>query len=142
MSFHSPFSGFISNESYNNILEKIAHLDINEIVISDTTGKAEPALVNNRIFLSQKFFSTPRIACHFHDTYENAMDNIKEAIKLRVHNFDSSIAGLGGCPYSPGAKGNVSTNTLVDYCQQNGIETDINENELNKTANFIKGLLE
>ena len=141
MSFYSPFSGSISNETYNNIMERIADLNIDEIVISDTNGKATPDLVNNRIFLTQKFFGTQRIACHFHDTFGHAMANIQEAIKLRILNFDSSIAGLGGCPYSPGAKGNVSTNTLVEYCSQNDIETGLKENLLTSTSTFIKNLL-
>ncbi len=141
MSFDSPFTGKISNETYNTILEKVADIGINEIVISDTTGKASPDMVNNRVFLTQKFFGTQRIACHFHDTFGNAMANIEEALRLRVNNFDSSIAGLGGCPYSPGAKGNVSTNTLVDYCIKNAINTGINTDKLNETAAFINNLI-
>lgn len=141
MSFHSPFSGSISNETYNNIMEKVADTGINEIVISDTTGKATADKVNNRIFLSQKFFGTQRIACHFHDTFGNAMANIKEALRLRINKFDSSIAGLGGCPYSPGAKGNVSTNTLVDFCIENNISTGIIPDKLNEAADFIRGLI-
>ena len=142
MSFHSPFSGWISNENYNTILEKIADIGINEIVISDTTGKAEASSVNNRIFLTQKFFSTEKIACHFHDTFGNALANVQEALKLRISKFDSSIAGLGGCPYSPGAKGNLSTNTLTAFCENNEIQSGINLEKLDETAHHIQHLLE
>lgn len=141
MSFHSPFSGFISNETYNNFLEQLSDIGIDEIVISDTTGKATPELVNNRIFLTQKFFGSPRIACHFHDTFGNALANIVEAIKLRIYNFDSSIGGLGGCPYSPDSSGNVSTNSLVKMLKKQEINTGIDDVKLTEAAVFIQTIL-
>ena len=138
MSFHSPFSGFISNEDYNNVLERVADIGVNEIVISDTTGKATKELVNNRVFLTQKFFGTHRIACHFHDTFGHALENIEEALRNRVTNFDSSIAGLGGCPYSPGATGNVSTNELVQFLNSKDFDCKLDLDKLNVAAEYIK----
>ncbi|MCM8526819.1 MAG: hydroxymethylglutaryl-CoA lyase [Lentisphaeraceae bacterium] len=138
MSFHSPFSGFISNESYNNILEQLSDLNIDEIVISDTTGKATPDLVNNRIFLTQKFFGTNRIACHFHDTFSNALANIQEALKHRITNFDSSIGGLGGCPYSPGASGNVSTEALIELLHSLEHDTQVNLDKIKQISLEVK----
>lgn len=140
MSFHSPFSGIISNEAFNNILEMISDLRINEIVISDTTGKGTPDLVNNRIFLTQKFFGTERIACHFHDTYGNALENIKEAIKLRVTNFDSAIGGLGGCPYSPGSSGNVSTAKVVKLINSLDLITSVNSEKITLAEQYSLSL--
>lgn len=141
MSFHSPWEGVISNEAFSNTMERCADLGVNEIVISDTTGKGTPDLVNNRIFLSQKFFGVDKIACHFHDTYSNGLANIKESIKCRVDKFDSSINGLGGCPYSPGATGNISTDSLVDFCIENNIETSISREKLKVASEYTKSIL-
>jgi hydroxymethylglutaryl-CoA lyase len=71
------------------------------------------------------------IAMHFHDTHKNALNNIKTSIQMGIHSFDSSVGGLGGCPYAPGATGNVSTQAVVTMLNQMGYETGINIDKLN-----------
>ena len=78
------------------------------------------------------------MACHFHDTFGNALANIQEALKLRITNFDSSIGGLGGCPYSPGASGNVSTEALIELLHSLEHDTQVNLDKIKQISFEVK----
>ena len=81
------------------------------------------------------------LAAHFHDTYGQALANIYAVMQLGVHIFDSSVSGLGGCPYAKGASGNVATEEVVYLLQGLGIETGINLDALIQASRFIHGYL-
>ena len=83
------------------------------------------------------FKSLPQIVMHFHDTYDNALENIKVSLEQGVRHFDSSAAGLGGCPYAPGAKGNVATRSVVECATQLGYSTTVDLHKLKLAEDYI-----
>ena len=88
-----------------------------------------------------QFLTPDKLAGHFHDTFQNALNNIKISLEYGIKTFDSSVGGLGGCPYSPGAKGNVSTEKVNDLLLSMGYETNLNITkikECNKIALNLK----
>ena len=82
-----------------------------------------------------------KLAGHFHDTQGVAIDNIKVALEYGLRTFDSSVGGLGGCPYAPGASGNVATEKLVSFLKKYGYQTKVDEEQINFVASFVKNLL-
>lgn len=109
-----------------------------EISLGDTVGVGVPADVGSLIrFLVDAHIPVDRLAGHFHDTYGQAVANVWAAYRLGVRVFDSSVAGLGGCPYAPGAKGNLATEDLVYSLHQAGVETGIDLQSLVQTGIWI-----
>ena len=143
MTFHSQWEGKISNEVFEETLEKLKDLEFDELVLSDTTGHATPDMVKEKIDLARKFFSVKKLACHFihHDTKNMAVKNIKAALMMGIGTFDSSTGGLGGCPYSPGATGNVATRDVLKAFTEQGAVIDLDEKCLNEAAEFIRNYI-
>ena len=108
-SFHCPFEGKISAQAVKDLSVELLAMGVDECAISDTIGKASRDDVKEVFDVLCKDIDPQCLAVHFHDTYGNASENIKEAYDYGIRTFDGSIAGLGGCPYAPGAPGNVST---------------------------------
>jgi hydroxymethylglutaryl-CoA lyase len=109
-----------------------------EVSLGDTTGAGTPAKVATLIrYLEKSSISLNRLACHFHDTYGQAVANVLQAYLGGIRVFDASVGGLGGCPFAPGAKGNVSTEEVVFMFQNAGIHTGVNLPELAATGNWI-----
>lgn len=104
-----------------------------EISLGDTTGTATPQDIRRLLEVLLREIPAARLAGHFHDSYGQAIANVKEAHRLGIRAFDSSVGGLGGCPYSPGAKGNVATEDLVVCFESMGIDTGV---DLVKLANI------
>jgi hydroxymethylglutaryl-CoA lyase len=77
------------------------------------------------------------VAMHFHDTHKHALDNIKTSLDMGIHSYDSSVGGLGGCPYAQGATGNVSTQEVVELLHSLGYETGIDTDKLNSAYQAI-----
>ena len=129
-----PFEGKISPIQALPVLERMLALPIEELTVGDTIGVAAPAGVE-AIFkpLLQKYPSS-RLAGHFHDTRGTALANALRAFELGIRSFDSSLSGLGGCPFAPGATGNLATEDLVYLFKEMGVETGINYEELCKTS--------
>jgi hydroxymethylglutaryl-CoA lyase len=139
--FVCPYEGEVQVDQVLPVVQQLVDAGVQDISIGDTIGKATPHGVSILSELLLKRFPTTQFAMHFHDTYGNALGNVEAALKSDIQCFDSSAAGLGGCPYAPGAKGNVSTNALVKYLHEKGYETGINEEELEKSATFIRGVV-
>ncbi len=112
--FYCPYEGRVDVNQALQHCEELLATGVDEISIGDTIGKATPQDVED--FLTRfidKFGSVDVIALHAHDTYGQAIENVLKAYDMGVRRFDSSIGGLGGCPYAPGAKGNVATEAVV-----------------------------
>ena len=111
--FHCPFEGPIAPEAAVRVAEELVALGCTEVSIGDTIGRAVPDEV--RRLLEQLLARVPaeRVAMHFHDTFGQAVDNARASDELGVRTFDASAGGLGGCPYAPGAPGNVATQALL-----------------------------
>jgi len=121
--FGCPYLGVPTNDMILHAVEEASQLG-NTIVLCDTIGSADINLLSNILDLVKDY----NISLHLHG--ENLLDKVEVAYEKGVREFDSSIHGLGGCPFMPGTKGNLSTENLVDWAHKKGIETNIDINKL------------
>ena len=112
-----------------------------ELVIADTIGAANPAQVKRLMSAIAGSHGAERLACHFHDTRALGLANVYAAIESGVRRFDASVGGLGGCPFAPGAKGNVATEDVAMLCEQMGFSTGIDMPALLQVVDLISELL-
>jgi hydroxymethylglutaryl-CoA lyase len=112
--FHCPFEGPVKPEKVLDVAKALLDLGCGELSIGDTIGKATPYEVSRLFDRLQSIAPPDRLAAHFHDTFGQAVENAIAAEALGIRIFDTSAGGIGGCPYAPGAPGNVSTRTLVE----------------------------
>jgi hydroxymethylglutaryl-CoA lyase len=120
-----PFEGPMSHDSVFTVTEKLLEAGASRIVVADTIGAANPQQVALLMQALASRFDIELFACHFHDTRAMGLANVYAAIEAGVRKFDASIAGLGGCPFAPGATGNVATEDVVMMVQQMGYTTGI-----------------
>lgn len=120
-----PYEGSIPPEQVANVSQKLLDLGIDELSLGDTIGVGTPR--QTQLVLDQilKFLPIDQLAMHFHDTYGQAIANIYASLNHGVHRFDSSVAGLGGCPYALGATGNVATEDVLYLMHGLGIDTGV-----------------
>lgn len=112
--FWCPYAGYITPARTVAVAQRLLDLGVNEISVGDTIGKATPHEVETVVqALAAAALPPACLALHVHDTYGRAIDNVLAAWRLGILTFDASVAGLGGCPYAPGAAGNVATEQLV-----------------------------
>ena len=111
--FHCPFEGPIAPVQVLPVAQALLDLGCAELSIGDTIGKATPEEVQRLFGQLLTICPADRLAAHFHDTYGNAVTNARTAATLGISTFDSSAGGIGGCPYAPGAPGNVATEALL-----------------------------
>lgn len=131
-----PFEGKISADNVFRITEQLIQAGASSIVIADTIGAANPLEVNQLMEAMASRFDLSQLSCHFHDTRAMGLANVYAAITAGVRRFDASIAGLGGCPFAPGASGNVATEDVVMMVQQMGFSTGIDMALLIKAADL------
>ncbi|WP_042348471.1 hydroxymethylglutaryl-CoA lyase [Bacillus massiliigorillae] len=136
--FGCPYDGEVSIDKVRDICEQLFQYGVTEISLGDTIGVADPAKVEIVLGELSKHFNKSRIALHFHDTRGMALANILRAVDMGFTTFDSALGGLGGCPYAPGASGNVATDDLVHMLEKMGYHTGINEDLLQTAAVFIQ----
>ncbi|AQA19100.1 hydroxymethylglutaryl-CoA lyase [Halioglobus japonicus] len=125
VAFECPFEGLVAPATIERQAESLAAWGADEIVIADTIGAADPGAVRRLMDSLAANIGPERLACHFHDTRALGLANVYAAIESGVRRFDSSIGGLGGCPFAPGAKGNVATEDVVMLCERLGFITGI-----------------
>ncbi|MDQ2986665.1 MAG: hydroxymethylglutaryl-CoA lyase [Armatimonadota bacterium] len=112
--FYCPYEGHIDPAKVVAVVRRLLDIGCIEISIGDTIGKATPEEVRDLLGLSLPICPPEKTALHFHDTFGNAILNAKAANEMGITVFDSSASGIGGCPFAPGARGNVSTEALLD----------------------------
>lgn len=136
--FADPFDGPTPPTAVLKAVKELIAMGCYEISLGDTLGVGSPSNTRNLIkFLADNGVPLSRLAGHFHDTYGQALANVWEAYNCGIRVFDSSVAGLGGCPFAPGAKGNVATEDLVYMFDQAGIETGVDLSKLVATGTWI-----
>lgn len=123
--FGCPYEGAVPEKKVVQLAERLLKLGCYEISIGDTIGVADPKQVESLIKKLKRVIPVKKIAGHFHDTRGTALANILEAYQLGLRVFDSSLGGLGGCPYAPGSAGNVATEDVLYMFQRMGIETGL-----------------
>ena len=139
--FGCPYEGEISEKEVLRLSKAFMALGAYEIAVSDTIGVGHPLQTLNLINLLSQEIPMENIALHLHDTRGMALANIFAALTLGVVSFDCSVAGLGGCPYAPGAAGNVASEDLINMLHMMGIETGIDLNMLCDVSLKIEKLL-
>ncbi len=128
--FGCPYEGKIDPQKVIEVANKLLELDIDELSIGDTIGVAVPTQVESLISLLSKKIPLEKMALHFHDTRGTALANVLAGLQSGILKFDSSAGGLGGCPYAPGAAGNLATEDLVYMLNEMKIETHIDQEKL------------
>jgi len=141
MAFSCPYEGSVSYEQVEKVVTSFVENGADEVSIGDTNGRANPRIVFERFSKLKEDFPNTTFVGHFHDTSGFALANIVSAIQAGVTKFDTSIGGLGGCPFSPGATGNVATEKVVEMLHAMNIETGIEQNKLSEIGIFAKGLV-
>ena len=136
-----PYEGQMEPENVLPVIDALLELGIDEISLGDTIGKATPDDVRNTLDLILSVHDANQFALHFHDTYNHALENIRVGLEYGISTFDSSAGGVGGCPFAPGASGNVSTGSVLNLCKELGIETGVDDQKLSAAVNFIQSYL-
>ena len=135
--FGCPFEGHVPVERVIELTERLLHLGVYEVAVSDTIGIAHPGQV--RAMLPEILATIPssRLALHFHDTRGTALANVLAALDFDITTFDASAGGLGGCPYAPGASGNLATEDLLYLLSGLGIETGVRIDAVSDAARAL-----
>ncbi|MBM7600885.1 hydroxymethylglutaryl-CoA lyase [Virgibacillus halotolerans] len=139
--FDCPYEGAISTEQVMRVCDQLLALGVDDLSLGDTIGTAVPSQVVQLLESVLKRLPEEKIIMHYHDTRGMAIANIMASMELGITRFDSSIGGLGGCPYAPGAAGNVATNDVLYLLDGQGIKTGIDEKKLQEAALFIQNKL-
>lgn len=132
-----PYEGAVAPQAVAHVAQKLYAAGCFEISLGDTIGVGTPGHVRTAFRAVADHVPVAAIAGHFHDTYGQALANVCAAMDLGVRVFDSSISGLGGCPYAPGAQGNLATEDLAYMLQGMGVETGVNLEKLLAAGTFI-----
>jgi hydroxymethylglutaryl-CoA lyase len=132
-----PYEGEVDAKKVAEVAVRLHDMGCYEVSLGDTTGVGAPGSITRVIETVAEKVSTHRLAVHFHDTYGQALTNIYAALQMGIDVVDSSVAGLGGCPYAKGASGNVATEDLVYMLNGLGIEHGVNLDKLIEAGRFI-----
>jgi hydroxymethylglutaryl-CoA lyase len=135
--FGCPYEGHVPPESVADLGARLLELGVFELVVSDTIGVAHPAQVAEVLDVVLRRVPLERIALHFHDTRGTALANVLAALSIGVTTFDASAGGLGGCPYAPGAAGNLATDDLIYMLDGLGAETGVSLERVSDASRFI-----
>ena len=135
--FVCPYEGPIAREKVAAVTRSLFELGVDEVSIGDTIGAATPRDVETTCGHLLQQFAGHKLAMHFHDTYGMAIANVYQALQMGFTIFDSSAGGLGGCPYAPGASGNLATEDLVYLLDRLGIKSGVSLNLLRRASHFI-----
>ena len=137
VAFECPYEGKVSPASVIEQVGRVMAHKPGRVMLADTIGATNPATVRNLLDPLVKAFGSEMFACHFHDTRALGLANVYAAIESGVRHFDSSAGGLGGCPFAPGAKGNVATEDVALLCHEMGFETGIDMPALLESVDLL-----
>jgi hydroxymethylglutaryl-CoA lyase len=135
-----PYDGPTPPRQTAWVAEALAKLGCHEISLGDTIGHGTPETVRAMLDAVLAVLPSGRLAGHFHDTRGHALENIDTCLERGLRVFDSSVAGLGGCPFAPGSKGNVATGRVVDHLDAQGFAAGIDRGKLAEAEHFAAGL--
>jgi hydroxymethylglutaryl-CoA lyase len=139
--FGCPFEGDVPVETVVGLTKTLLDLGASEVAVSDTIGIAHPGQVRQALSALLHEVPAHQVALHFHDTRGTALANVLAALDFGVTTFDASAGGLGGCPYAPGASGNLATEDLLYMLHGLGRETGVSLEEVSAASRAIEGLL-
>jgi len=137
VAFHCPFDGWVEPRSTVDVVNRLMDFGCYEVSICDTTGKATPGHVMPVLEPALGRHGPTKVVAHFHDTYGQGLANVLQAWRGGIAAFDASTGGLGGCPYSPGATGNVATEELIYMFEGLGVSTGLDLSKILDVAREI-----
>lgn len=135
-----PYSGAVPPAAVARVAEALFELGCYQVSLGDTTGGGTPETITAMLDAVLDVVPADKLAGHYHDTSGRALDNIEASLGRGIRVFDSAAGGLGGCPYAPGARGNVATGAVVDFLATRGIHTGIDRTALREAERFASGL--
>ena len=125
VAFECPYEGAVEESLVLEQVDRLMQHQPARLMIADTIGAANPAAVHSMMHKLVDRYGPERLGCHFHDTRAMGLANVYAALQAGVRQFDASAGGLGGCPFAPGAKGNVATEDVVMLCESIGYDTGL-----------------
>jgi isopropylmalate/homocitrate/citramalate synthase len=138
VSFGCPYSGAVDVKVVTRVAERLLELGCDEVCLADTIGTATPDSVRDTLKAMQSSVPIERLALHFHDTSGTALANVEQALEVGVLTFDSAVGGLGGCPFAPGAPGNLSTERLIRRMEALGLRTGASSDALVAALDVVR----
>jgi isopropylmalate/homocitrate/citramalate synthase len=138
--FGCPYEGAVPPAKVREVTGRLFDLGVDEVSLGDTIGVGTPNQVVEVAGLLLRDFPAARLAFHFHDTRGTALANVLTALQLGIHIFDSSAGGLGGCPYAPGASGNLATEDLLYLLHGLGIATGVDLGQVVAASAYLAGV--
>ena len=135
-----PFEGEVDPSVVARVAERLFSMGCYEVSLGDTIGVGTPDTIAKMLIAVRDVVPVARLAGHYHDTNARAMDNIDASLALGVRVFDASVAGLGGCPYAPGAAGNVATEEVAAHLQRLGYETGLDLAIVEQAAEMARAI--
>jgi len=139
--FGCPFEGEVPVAAAMKIIDAYVDFGIDRIGLGDTTGMATPPTVSRLVQAIQQRYPQLRVALHFHNTRGVGLANVMVGLDLGIREYESSIAGLGGCPFAPGATGNLCTEDLVYLLEESGFDTGVNLDALIAVAQRVEQVI-
>ena len=136
-----PYEGEVPLSAVMDLVCALDALGADEISLGDTIGVGVPGQVRALVEAVAGELSLERVVLHMHDTYGRALANVQAGYEAGVRRFDSSLGGLGGCPYAPGASGNVATEDVVDLFECSGVATGVDLDALVEASAWLEGQL-
>jgi isopropylmalate/homocitrate/citramalate synthase len=136
--FGCPYSGDVATEAVVDVARRLVDLGCDEVSIGDTIGVAYPDDVRRVITALLEHIPADRLALHLHDTYGRALANVEAGLELGIRTFDSSAGGTGGCPYAPGAPGNLATEALCQLLDRLGYTHGVDAVAVAQAAHAIQ----
>ena len=132
-----PYQGDLDNHRIKDIASALLSMGCYEVSLGDTIGVATPEITERLLTELLKTIPPQKLAMHMHDTYGRAIDNIKQSLAMGISTIDSSVAGLGGCPYAEGASGNVATEKVIRLLDELNIAHGVDLQKLSQASQFI-----
>ncbi len=136
-----PYQGEVGADAVEDVVRRMKAIGVDHVGVADTIGVGTPRKVQAAMERALRHYPLVEVSGHFHDTYGQALANILACLEMGVHTFDTSIAGLGGCPYAKGATGNVATEDVVFMLHGMGIDTGLDLDRLVDAGAYISGVL-
>lgn len=137
-----PYDGAVAPEQVAEVADRLFAMGCYEISLGDTIGKAVPDSVARMVLAVRDVVPAGRLAGHFHDTGGRAIDNIDAALALGIRVFDAAAGGLGGCPFAPGAAGNVASEAVAAHLERLGYETGLDLSVIEEAAQMARAMRE
>ena len=139
--FVCPFDGVVPVAQLESVVGSIVEMGIDEISLADTLGRADPDQFERTVATMQTAFPATDFGLHIHNTYGMGMAHVMAGLRLGIRQFDAALGGIGGCPFAPGAAGNIATEDIVFMLQLMGVQTGIDLDKLALAAEHLRTVM-